>query len=109
VPYRSSRPATIRRRAEVGDRIRSLRRRLKLSQEALGLTVGVDKRSIISIESGRAGITIDLAIDIADALHVPVTWLFSDDWTTPTDSDDPSGAVPTLYATPAPPDRQGST
>ncbi len=81
VPYRSSRPATQRQRAEIGDRIRSLRRSRQLSQEALGHLVGVGRESIMAIEGGRTGITLDAVLDIAYVLGVDVTWLFSDDWT----------------------------
>jgi transcriptional regulator with XRE-family HTH domain len=89
VPYRSSRPATIRRREQIGDRIRSLRRGRNLTQRALGEIVGIDERSIGGIENGRTSITIDAALDIADALRVPVVWLFSDDWEMPDDDVDP--------------------
>ncbi len=104
VPYRSTRPVTIRRRAEVGDRIRSLRRWRDLSQEDLGLTAGVGRRSIINIENGRQGITIDAALDIAYALDVPPAWLFSDDWTRPGSGGGGDGPSPNV-----PPDRQGRT
>lgn len=79
VPHRSTRHVTIRRRAEVGDRIRSLRESQTLSQEDLGLAAGVGRRSIINIEGGRSGITLDAVLDIAYALDVPPAWLFSDD------------------------------
>ena len=37
----------------------------------------------MAIEGGLTGITLDAVLDIADALKVPVVWLFSDDWTVP--------------------------
>lgn len=85
VPYRSARPATIRRTAEVGARILSLRLWRKLSQEDLALTAGMDRRTIMGMELGRTGTTVDAAFDIADALRVPIAWLFTDDWTYPPD------------------------
>ena len=85
VPYRSARPATIRRTAEVGARILSLRLWRKLSQEDLALRAGMDRRSIMGMELGRTGTTVDAAFDIADALRVPIAWLFTDDWTYPPD------------------------
>ena len=88
VPYRSARASTGRARAAIGDRVRSLRLARKLSQEALGHLVGVGRESIMAIEGGRTGITVDAIIDIAGALKVPVTWLFSDDWSTPGATDD---------------------
>lgn len=83
VPYRSDRPATIRRREQVGDRLRSLRRSQGLSQRTLADRVGIDVRSIGALENGRKAVTLDAILDIADALGVPITWLFADDWTTP--------------------------
>jgi transcriptional regulator with XRE-family HTH domain len=89
---------TIRRRAEVGDRVRSLRKWRKLSQEALGHLVGVGRESIMAIESGRSGVTLDVILDVAEVLRVPATWLLSDDWTRdPTDPGDvPSSRDDTL-------------
>lgn len=83
VPYRSDRPATIRRREQVGDRLRSLRRAKGISQRSLADQVGIDARSIGALENGTKAVTLDALFDIADALSVPVTWLFVDDWTTP--------------------------
>lgn len=82
VPYRSDRPATIRRREQVGDRLRSLRRAKGLSQRSLADLVGIDVRTIGALENGVKGPTLDALFDLADALGVPVTWLFVDDWTT---------------------------
>lgn len=74
---------TIRRREQVGDRLRSLRRAQGVSQRTLGDRVGIDARTIGALERGQKTVTIDALFDIADALKVPVTWLFADDWTTP--------------------------
>jgi transcriptional regulator with XRE-family HTH domain len=90
VSYRSTRPLIVRRRAEVGDRLRSLRRWRKLSQQRLGEIMGeldngrtLDRRSISALENGHSGMTLDAILAIADVLKVPDTWLFSDDWTWP--------------------------
>jgi transcriptional regulator with XRE-family HTH domain len=79
VPYRSAREATIRRRAQIGERLRAIRKDQRLSQRTLGDQVGIDPRSISAIENGRSGITLDALIDIADALGVPLTQLLADD------------------------------
>jgi len=74
---------TIRRREQVGDRLRSLRRGLGLSQEALGALIGLDRRSIGTMENGVGSVTVDAVLDLAEAMRVPVTWFFTDDWTQP--------------------------
>lgn len=79
VPYRSDRPATIRRRAQIGERLRAARKTRKVSQRTLGDQVGIDHRSISAIENGRSGITLDALIDLADALGVPLAELLADD------------------------------
>ena len=86
MPYKSTRPTTIRRRAEVGDRLRSLRRSQGLSQQRLGQLCsdeGLDRRSISALENGYGTVTLDAILDLADALRVPVTWLLTDDWHSP--------------------------
>ena len=83
MPYVSDRPTTIRRRAEVGDRLRSLRRSQGLSQQRLGQLCsdkGLDRRSISALENGYGTVTLDAVLDLAAALRVPVTWLLTDDW-----------------------------
>jgi transcriptional regulator with XRE-family HTH domain len=94
VPYRSDRPATIRRREQVGDRLRSLRRSKGISQRALADQVGIDVRSIGALENGTKAPTLDALFDIADALGVPVTWFFVDDWTTEPGGGSRGGASP---------------
>jgi DNA-binding XRE family transcriptional regulator len=83
VPYRSERPLTIRRREQVGDRLRSLRRWRGLSQQRLGEPIGLDRRSIGAMENGHSSITVDAVLDLAAILRVPAAWLFSDDWVWP--------------------------
>lgn len=83
VSFRSKRPPIIRRREQVGDRIRSLRRWRRLSQQRLGEAFEADRRTVAGIENGRIATSVDVALEIADALKVPATWLFSDDWVWP--------------------------
>jgi DNA-binding XRE family transcriptional regulator len=94
VPYRSDRPATIRRREQVGDRLRSLRRAQGISQRALADQVGIDVRSIGALENGTKSVTLDAVLDLADALKVPITWLFTDDWSTPDGGGSGGGEAP---------------
>lgn len=79
VPYRSTREATIRRRAQIGERLRVIRKNQRRSQRSLGDQVGIDPRSISAIENGRSGITLDALIDLADALQAPLHELLADD------------------------------
>lgn len=86
MPYVSDRPTTIRRRGEVGDRLRSLRRAQGLSQQRLGemcSAKGLDRRSISDLENNAGTVTLDAILDLADALRVPVTWLLTDEWHSP--------------------------
>lgn len=76
-------PRLIRQRYEIGDRLRSLRRWRNLTQEGLGHAIGVERTTITRIEAGRDSFLVDQALKIAIVLKLPVTWLFSDDWTWP--------------------------
>jgi transcriptional regulator with XRE-family HTH domain len=55
--------------------IRQLRREVKLSQEALGLMVGIHPTWISHIESGRVNPTWGNVRRIADGLQVPLPLL----------------------------------
>ncbi|HVD40638.1 MAG TPA: helix-turn-helix transcriptional regulator [Solirubrobacterales bacterium] len=55
--------------------IRQLRREVKLSQEALGLAVGIHPTWISHIESGRVNPTWGNVRRIADGLQVPLPLL----------------------------------
>ena len=59
-------------RKAVGRRIRSGRIDLGWSQEELSTAAKVSPATIASIESGRRGMTIDVAIRIADAYGWPL-------------------------------------
>jgi transcriptional regulator with XRE-family HTH domain len=98
-----------RSREQVGDRIRSLRRGQRITQDALGEAVGVDRKTISRWENGHHPMDIDQAHQIARALAVPPAWLFSDDWSTPDVASDASATPSTPRATPTPGERHGNT
>ncbi|WP_426999182.1 helix-turn-helix transcriptional regulator [Pseudarthrobacter sp. N5] len=64
------------RRKRVGSRIREIRLGQGLTQEALGLEAGMDRRTIIRIEWGEISIAYERLWEIADVLGVDVADLF---------------------------------
>ena len=83
VPYRPSQtpPAALERwqerRHQVGARIRELRIAQNLTQEALGLEAGMDRKMVIGVEWGKKSIAYERLWDIAEVLGVDVRDLFS--------------------------------
>jgi putative transcriptional regulator len=66
----------------LGNRLKELRARHDLTQEALAEMVGVSRQSIISIEKGRYSPSVTLALRIARVLQVPLEeafWLDDDE------------------------------
>lgn len=66
----------------LGNRLKELRARHDLTQEALAEKVGVSRQSIISIEKGRYSPSVTLALRLARVLQVPVGeafWLDDDE------------------------------
>jgi putative transcriptional regulator len=64
------------------NRLKELRARHDLTQEALAEMVGVSRQSIISIEKGRYSPSVTLALRLARVLQVPVEeafWLDDDE------------------------------
>ncbi|WP_405399137.1 helix-turn-helix transcriptional regulator [Streptomyces microflavus] len=61
------------RRRTLGDRIRSARLSLHLSQERLGELSGQDRQTINRIEQGHHATRIDTLYRIAHALNVPLS------------------------------------
>ena len=86
-------PRLIRWRQTVGDRLRSLRRGQRVTQEGLAEALGVDRKTINRWERGHHAMSIDHAWRIADVLDVPPNWLFTDDWTRPAESAPRGGAA----------------
>ena len=63
-------------RCRLGDRIRFLRKELKLSQEALALKAGLDRTYVASIESGSRNVSILNIERLASSLNVSLTEFF---------------------------------
>ena len=66
----------------LGNRLKELRARHDLTQEALAQMVGVSRQSIISVEKGRYAPSVTLALRLARVLQVPVEeafWLDDDE------------------------------
>ncbi|KUF18483.1 helix-turn-helix domain-containing protein [Streptomyces silvensis] len=70
----SARPSdsVLARRRVVGERIRAARRHANLTQEAVALTTGLDRPSVVRIEQGQQAPTLDTLFRIADAIGVPL-------------------------------------
>jgi putative transcriptional regulator len=58
------------------NRLREVRRRNELTQEALAGAVGVTRQTIISLEKGRYVPSVKLALGLARVLGVPLEDLF---------------------------------
>ena len=57
------------------ERVKLVRRHLNLSQEAFGDALGVTKTAICGIESGRRGLTEQMAKSICREFNVNYDWL----------------------------------
>lgn len=80
VPPADDLPEPIRRaRWTVGDRIRRLRLDRGLSQEQLAGLMFLERRTVHRIERGTRTLTLDRAVQIAQALDVPLWRLFRDE------------------------------
>lgn len=65
-------------KCNLGKRIRALRTQQSLTQERLGLMVGLDRTYIIGIEKGRRNVSIDNLIKLSRGLGVSLQELFAD-------------------------------
>jgi DNA-binding XRE family transcriptional regulator len=65
-----------KRRKQVGARIREIRLSRDLTQEALGLEAGMDRRTVLRIEWGEISISYERLWEIADVLRVDIAELF---------------------------------
>ncbi len=64
-------------RAAFGRRLRELRQRAGMTQQALADVVGIDRSFISDVETGRHSIAVDRAYQIAAALGVSINDLFT--------------------------------
>ena len=58
------------------NRLRQVRRDTKLTQQELSERIGVSRQTVISVERGRFKPSVELALKLAEALHVKVEELF---------------------------------
>lgn len=63
----------------LGNRIRFLRKKLKLSQEGLALKAGLDRTYVASIENGKRNVSVINIERIANALNCSLFDLFNSD------------------------------
>jgi len=58
---------------EIGEKIRSERKRTKMTLDQLAKKIGVSKMTIHRIETGKTSPSIAILGDIAEALHTPIS------------------------------------
>lgn len=63
---------------QFGDRIKSLRLKMGLSQEKFALRIDMDRTYYASVESGRRNISLENIKKIADGLEISLSDLFKD-------------------------------
>lgn len=77
-PNSAGHPQTRDRAIAFGHIIRSHRERMKLSQEALGKAVGVDRQSINRWEGAAYSPSLHMLLRLSDALHIRLSTLLAD-------------------------------
>ena len=68
--------------ASIGLRIRHARTEKDYTQDGLAELLGVSRKHLSLIETGESGISLDLIVDIANKLQVPISTLLADNLTT---------------------------
>ncbi|RJQ41714.1 MAG: XRE family transcriptional regulator [Nitrospiraceae bacterium] len=61
---------------EIGEKIKGLRRKLRISQEELAETLGVTYQQVQRYENGMNKLNVENIQSVADALNVPVSYFF---------------------------------
>lgn len=61
---------------KVGQRMRQLRKKLELSQEALALKAEVDRTYVTDVENGRRNVSLEILERLIKALNVSFTEFF---------------------------------
>ena len=87
--YRSAMADIMVYRQALGANIRKLRKGRKVSQERLAEIIGASRVHVGYVEQGKRTPSLDLLLDIAEALDVPMRDLFDFTWT----ADGADGAV----------------
>ena len=62
---------------KIGQRIRTLRKELNLSQEALALKSEVDRTYMTDVENGRRNVSVEILEKIIAALDISITEFFN--------------------------------
>jgi len=62
---------------KVGQRIKELRKKLRLSQEALALKAEVDRTYVTDVENGRRNVSLEILERLIKALDVSFTEFFN--------------------------------
>jgi len=62
---------------KVGQRIKELRKKLQLSQEALANEAGVDRTYMTDVENGRRNVSVEILERVINALKVSFTDFFN--------------------------------
>jgi transcriptional regulator with XRE-family HTH domain len=62
---------------KVGNRIKELRKKLELSQEALALKAEVDRTYVTDVENGRRNVSVEILERLIKALNVSVKEFFN--------------------------------
>lgn len=65
-------------KASIGNRIKSLRKELNISQEALANKADIDRTYMTDIEKGRRNVSIEILYKITTALDKTLTVFFDD-------------------------------
>ncbi|MEU4171040.1 helix-turn-helix transcriptional regulator [Streptomyces sp. NPDC026665] len=63
------------RQRQIGDRVEATRKHQNLTQEALHLAAGIDRRTLQAVEAGTANPTLATLLRIAHALDVSLAQL----------------------------------
>ncbi len=76
VPRQPPDPETLRRRRELGRRLRELRERAGLSQEKAAEAAGMERSFWAKLEGGQHSVLLDRVWDLARAVHADPADLF---------------------------------
>lgn len=68
-------------KASIGLRVKHARTRRNISQEKLAEILGISRSQMTSLETGARGPSLELLIDIANTLKVPISELLADQLT----------------------------
>lgn len=63
----------------LGDKVKELRKKMKITQQELATSIGLSQSAIGMIESNRQGASNDTLVKLANALNTTVDYLLSND------------------------------